>query len=138
LVASFTVLIGCKSHGLSSAVNNIGLLLVLESRPPVVLKSPCLQLVRAERNREETLRKGQVDFFCLCRQRKGWGGQCLTCGGVSCYTNPPPLTSGQSTVHLVPLFQKMTLRWAGRGRVVLFSLVWVRQICGSGLLDVEG
>jgi len=37
-----------------------------------------------------------------------------------------------------------TLRWGDRGwgggwgGGVLFSLVWVRQMFGSGLLDVEG
>ncbi len=83
LVVRLTALIGCKSHGLSSAVRVLASYWLFESRPPVVFKSYCLQLVSPERNREETLRKGQVDISLYVGSGRFVWGSVLHVVGVA-------------------------------------------------------
>jgi hypothetical protein len=130
LVVRLTAFIGCKSRGLSSAVRVLASYRLLESRPPVVLKSHCLQFVRAERKRVGTLRKGQVDISVHVGSVKG---SVLHVVGVAVTPSPPPpnrsgrAVMGGSTVQCTAatFMPEMTLRWGlwgggGRGPTVQF------------------
>jgi hypothetical protein len=85
------------------------------------------------------LRKGQVDISVHVGSGKSGGGSVLLVVGIAVI---PPHRSSQaitfgSTVQPVPLCQKWRCMGV-MGGILAVLFMRVRQMFGSGLLDVEG